>query len=38
MVKTSIFDLYVCNFHPLEVVDCGSETQLQMGGNFNYIT
>ena len=24
------------NFHPLEVVGCGSETQLQVGGNVNY--
>ena len=25
------------NFHPLEVVARGSETQLQMGGNLNYL-
>ena len=25
------------NFHPLEVVDRGSETQLQMGENLNLI-
>ena len=25
---------YVSNFHPLEVVDRGSETQLQVGENF----
>ena len=24
-----------CNFYQLEVVDRGSETQLQVGGNFN---
>ena len=23
----------MCNFHPLEVVGCGSETQLQMSEN-----
>ena len=26
------------NFHPLEVVDCGSETQLQVGEKLNEIT
>ena len=26
------------NFHPLEVVGRGSETQLQVGENFNKIT
>ena len=26
------------NFHPLEVVACGSETQLQMGRDFDKIT
>ena len=26
------------NFHPLEVVDRGSETQLQVGKNLNYLT
>ena len=25
---------YVCNFYPLEVVDRGSETQLQVGKKF----
>ena len=25
------------NFHPLEVVDRGSETQLQVGENLNYL-
>ena len=25
----------VCNFHPLEVVGRGSETQLQVGENLN---
>ena len=25
------------NFHPLEVVDRGSETQLQVGEKFNYL-
>ena len=25
--------LIMSNFHPLEVVACGSETQLQAGGN-----
>ena len=25
------------NFHPLEVVDRGSETQLQVGGKINYL-
>ena len=25
------------NFHPLEVVDRGSETQLQVGENSNYL-
>ena len=25
-------------FHPLEVVDCGSETQLQVGEKLNEIT
>ena len=25
------------NFHPLEVVDRGSETQFQVGENLNYI-
>ena len=24
-------------FHPLEVVNCGSETQLQEGENYNFI-
>ena len=24
-------------FHPLEVVVCGSETQIQKGENFNYL-
>ena len=27
----------ISNFHPLEVVDRGSETQLQVGENFNYM-
>ena len=26
-----------CNFHPLEVVGRGSETQLQAGENLNYL-
>ena len=26
----------MCNFHPLEVVGRGSETQLQVGENLNY--
>ena len=26
------------NFHPVEVVGLGSETQLQVGENFNHIT
>ena len=26
------------NFHPLEVVGRGSETQLQVGENLNYLT
>ena len=26
------------SFHPLEVVGRGSETKLQVGENFNYIT
>ena len=25
----------MCNFHPLEVVNRGSEIQLQVGGNLN---
>ena len=25
------------NFHPLEVVDRGSETQLQVGENYSYL-
>ena len=29
---------YASNFHPLEVVDRGSETQLQVGENLNPIT
>ena len=28
----------VSRFHPLEVVSCSSETQLQVGENLNYIT
>ena len=28
--------LYISNFHPLEVVGRGSETQLQVGENLNY--
>ena len=37
-----IFSLYPAklnnlNFHPLEVVDRGSETQLQMGENYTYL-
>ena len=28
----------MANFHPLEVVGRGSETQLQVGGNLNKIT
>ena len=27
----------MCNFHALEVVGRGSETQLQVGGNLNYL-
>ena len=26
------------NFHPLEVVGCGSDPQLQVGENFNKLT
>ena len=26
----------MCNFHPLEVVGRGSETQLRVGENINY--
>ena len=28
---------YTSNFHPLEVVSRGSETQLQVGENFNFV-
>ena len=27
----------MCSFHPLEVVGRGSETQLQVGENLNYL-
>ena len=27
----------IFNFQPFEVVDCGSETQLQVGENLNYL-
>ena len=27
----------MCNFHPLEVVGRGSETQLQVGENYSYL-
>ena len=27
----------MCNFHPLEGVDRGSETHLQVGENLNYL-
>ena len=29
--------MYVCNFHPLEVVGHHSEKQLQVGENINFI-
>ena len=29
---------HMSNFHPLEVVGRGSETQLQVGANFNLMT
>ena len=29
---------YTSNFHPLEVVGRGSETQHQVGGNINKVT
>ena len=35
-----MFDLKLTsmsNFHPFEVVDCGSEAQLQVGENLNYL-
>ena len=45
-VQTSIFanawfqikHLYNSNFHPFEVVGRGSERQLQVGKNLNYVT
>ena len=27
----------MCNFHPLEVVGRGNETQLQVGENYSYL-
>ena len=30
--------IFVSNFHPLEVVGRGSETQLQVGENLNKLT
>ena len=33
-----MFGLKLSNFHPLEVADRGSETQLQVGENLNKIT
>ena len=33
-----IINIYMSNFHPLEVVGRGSETQLQGGENLNKLT
>ena len=32
------FSLFRCNFHPPEIVGRGSDTQLQVGVNLNYLT
>ena len=34
MMIYKYLDSNMCNFHPLEVVGLGSETQFQMGDNF----
>ena len=38
MFCLQIKQIIMSNFHPLEVVARGSETQLQVGGNLNFIT
>ena len=38
MFRLKLDKCVMCNFHPLEVVDRASETQLQMGENLNDIT
>ena len=38
MLGHKIIEPNKSNFHPLEVVDRVSETQLQVGGNLNKIT
>ena len=38
MFKHQDLQMLGIKFHPLEIVVCGSETQLQVGENFNKIT